>query len=321
MSAISPTAVGANYADSDLERLKGSEPKTPEEHKLRLRKAAEEFESLFMYQMLKSMRKTIGENSLAKGTPMASGMGKDAFMDMFDVHLARRMVNGDKGSIADILYNRLLKTIEPAADPGEMELGPLRPIDDNAPIRIQRPDLPMEQPGRRPIPLDGPGLEPMPIRDPESRPTPPPSSVRERYGAIIDEAALEHDVDSALITAVIEKESGGNPKAVSRAGAKGLMQLMDSTASDLGVDQVFDERENIMSGTRYLRSMLIRFNGDVRLALAAYNAGPGTVERYGDIPPYKETQNYVKEVLDTAAENGMRIDPAALKLGPTGADN
>ena len=114
---------------------------------------------------------------------------------------------------------------------------------------------------------------------------------------IIKDKADKYNLDEILIKAVIKAESGFNPNAVSKAGASGLMQLMPGTARGLGVEDIFDVEQNIEGGAKYLRGMLDRFDGDKSLALAAYNAGPNAVKRYGGIPPYQETQNYVKRVL------------------------
>jgi hypothetical protein len=116
--------------------------------------------------------------------------------------------------------------------------------------------------------------------------------------AMIGRVAAKHGVPDWLVRNVVKAESGGNPIAKSPVGAMGLMQLMPGTAAELGVSDPFNPAENLDGGTRYLRQMLDRFDGDVAKAVAAYNAGPGAVEKHGGIPPYAETQAYVKRVLD-----------------------
>lgn len=118
------------------------------------------------------------------------------------------------------------------------------------------------------------------------------------YAPIIQDAARRHNLPLELLCGVILQESGGNPRAKSHAGAKGLMQLMDGTARRFGVRNSFDPSQNIEGGSRYLRFLLDRFGNNVELALAAYNAGERNVEKYGNrIPPFRETQNYVPNVL------------------------
>jgi soluble lytic murein transglycosylase-like protein len=119
----------------------------------------------------------------------------------------------------------------------------------------------------------------------------------EEYEQIINTCAHEFGVDKSLVKAVIHAESGYDPNAVSSKGAAGLMQLMPKTAQGLKVHDSFNPSENIRGGVRYLRFLLDTFRGDVKLALAAYNAGMGNVAKYGGIPPYAETRNYVSKVL------------------------
>jgi hypothetical protein len=117
------------------------------------------------------------------------------------------------------------------------------------------------------------------------------------YSGYVHKAATKYDLEPELIKAVIKTESNGNHKAVSRKGAMGLMQLMPSTANDMNVSNPFNPEENIEGGARYLKHLLERFGGNLTLALAAYNSGPGTVEKYGSVPPILETREYVKKVF------------------------
>jgi soluble lytic murein transglycosylase-like protein len=126
--------------------------------------------------------------------------------------------------------------------------------------------------------------------------------------SVITEAAQQHGVDPRLLAAVARRESAFNVKAVSPVGACGLMQLMPATARFLGVTDVFDARQNVGGGARYLRTLLDTFNGDLDLTLAAYNAGPGAVRKYNGIPPYRETQAYVVAVRSTY-EASLRNSP------------
>jgi soluble lytic murein transglycosylase-like protein len=121
------------------------------------------------------------------------------------------------------------------------------------------------------------------------------------YGAEITAAAQRNGLDPALLAGLVKQESGFNPNAGSPAGAQGLCQLMPGTARGLGVTDLHDPVQSIEGGAKYLAQQLKTFNGDVARALAAYNAGPGAVQRYGGVPPYAETQNYVRAVQANAA--------------------
>jgi soluble lytic murein transglycosylase-like protein len=145
--------------------------------------------------------------------------------------------------------------------------------------------------------------------EPEDRfPAPPPANVDfgVRYASLIHASAQKHGVDANLIAHVIAAESNFDPKAVSRKRALGLMQLLPETALRYAVANVFDPAQNIEAGTHYLKDLLTRYGGNLRFALAAYNAGPETVDRYGGVPPFPETQSYVRQVMANLVPQTIR---------------
>jgi soluble lytic murein transglycosylase-like protein len=165
--------------------------------------------------------------------------------------------------------------------------------------------------------------------EPEDVFTPPKHDdpVKAPFGELIEAASAQYHVDADLITSVIAAESNFDPKAISRRNARGLMQLLPETAARLGVREIFDPKENIDAGTRYLGELLKLYNQDLVLALAAYNAGPEKIQKFGKVPPYAETISYVRRIRrdlesrKSAAEakpspsNKSPSDPAAIRTG------
>ena len=139
------------------------------------------------------------------------------------------------------------------------------------------------------------------------------------YNHIISGNSKRYNIEPSIIKAVITAESNWQPAAVSAKGAIGLMQLMPSTISDMRVEDPYDPEDNIEGGTKYLRFLLDMFKGDLKLALAAYNAGPGTVTKHGGIPPIKETRNYVRQVL--SLHNGVSKSDASSRISKVTYDD
>ncbi|MDZ7338317.1 MAG: transglycosylase SLT domain-containing protein [candidate division KSB1 bacterium] len=251
--------MGRNEQTVSIEQIQQSVATAPAdraEQEKRLRHVCQEFESLFIAHLLKTMRECSAEEGL-----FGEGLGGDVYQSLFEAEVARKIAQTKGLGIADILYRNLVQQTGQQVPPVQKEPAPSQSV----PGRISR------------------------------------------YDAFIREACEQYSVPVHVVYAVIEQESAGNPHAVSAKKAKGLMQLMDHTARELGVRNVFDVRENIAAGVRYLRQMLDRFGGDLKRALAAYNAGPGAVERHNGVPPYAETQRFVERVLAAAEQYGSRL--------------
>jgi len=242
-----------------------------EQQKAKLKVAAKDFESVFMQYMLKSMQQT---EKIGGEDDDGQSYGKDIMSGLFNTELAKYITNNSNLGIGNILYKQL------TGEDMDYELTG----KSNAASKLLESLLPSDRIQQRVL---------QKINAYSS------GSVLEnvgKYSDIINEASGTYDVEPNLIKSVIAAESGGQADSLSSKNAKGLMQLLDTTAKEVGVNNIFDPRENIMGGTKYLKNLIDRFSGDVDKALASYNAGAAIVEQYGGIPPFNETQNYVKRV-------------------------
>jgi soluble lytic murein transglycosylase-like protein len=285
--------------------------------KLKLEKAVREFESVFVGYVLKGMR-----NTIEKADNTNDGFGSDLLAGMFDMELAKHVSQSSNIGVARMLYKTMTGEELPHRSPlpahsaiahdaaqkreGVRDAAKPKPARETTTGAV-RYDFSFlnRQPRQEPLEFLLPKAA---VRDAVavataknvSRQASMPKSLAARlnsYSNYIAEAANRHGVSENLIRAVIATESHGNEKARSHKNAKGLMQLIDSTAAAMGVKDVWDPRQNIMGGTKYLAQLLGQFDGNERLALAGYNAGPANVVKHGGVPPFRETKQYVARVM------------------------
>ncbi len=252
----------------------------------KLQKACKDFEAIFISFMLKSMRKASEESDLFGG-----GLGNDIYKEMFDGKLAEEMSRTSQFKIGDLLFNQYASLVT-----GQKGVEAGKGLDTSI---IRQPEIKQME-----IKPDMTVVEPM-LTEISGRGVqsggakPIDHDTLSRFDHIINQAAEKYELEPKLIKAVIKHESAGDPRAVSGKGAKGLMQLIDSTAAMVGVQDPFNPVQNIMGGAKYLSMLMKRFGGDLQKALASYNAGPSMVERYDGIPPFPETRNYVRKVMSS----------------------
>jgi Rod binding domain-containing protein len=260
MNGILPSGSTASAAGS----VKGAGAATAKD-------AARQFEALFASMMVHSMRK--GVEQLDNNSFMPTSTGEKIFTDMLDDQYGNLLAKNGTLGLADVILKQIDKT---GGSPASLSM--LKGLSTTQPWMLDNKFVPSTSTAAGSVvPETGSGLS--------------------QWQQIIQEASSKYGVDKSLISAVIAQESAGNRFAVSNKGAKGLMQLTDSTARDMGVSSVFQPTQNIMGGTKYLKKLLDKYNGNETLALASYNAGPAAVDKYNGIPPFEETQRYVGNVL------------------------
>ena len=267
----------------------GDIDKTVEAKKLRLKKATREFESFFYLHVLKAMRSTIPKSGL-----LEEGLGGDVYNSMFDMELSKKMAGGSSQSLADVLYRSLERHVVGSDGDNTPKIQTEIDFKSRNFLRSISPDKQYDYKSAEP----NAAIETPQMPFAGSRPAIKSDPILHEFGSVIEAVSRKYELNPKLVFSVIKVESNGNPEAISSKGAKGLMQLTDGTATEMGVIDSLDPRQNIEGGARYLRQLLNKYDGDLRLTLAAYNAGPGAVSKYNGVPPYSETKRYIEKVLE-----------------------
>jgi Rod binding domain-containing protein len=265
--------------------------------KAKIADATKEFEGLLTSMMLKSMTKT------TNGMFGSGSYGGDDFDMIFQNQIASFISQKKDLGIADILYKKItgenMNGSLGKSNDNSLNINKVNGINTDSSLKkaaeIKKNIKPNETNEVKPYKKLNIKLNPK--TSPSISPSTQAIDRLNLYNNIIDKASSLYGVDKNVIKSVILTESAAKEKAQSSAKAKGLMQLIDSTANDMGVKNIWDPQQNIYGGTKYLAEMLRKYNGNLKLALASYNAGPKNVDKYGGIPPFEETKNYVKRVV------------------------
>lgn len=260
---------------SNFENTKIGKKELTNEEKIKVKDAAKRFESLFMYLVLKEMRKAMLDSF--ENEEQRMDFGGNILGDLGYMELTNQYAKSGSGiGIANLIYKHLTgENLGNRVENLNLKGANSKSINLNKPISYSKSTARASNTS---------------IKSPNKQ------DRLSNYEEYIIDAAKKYQLKPELIKSVILAESNANQYVVSKAGAKGLMQLLDSTASYLGVNNPFEPKQNILGGSRYLKQLLDTFEGNLDLALAAYNAGPGNVYKYSGVPPFPETRAYVARV-------------------------
>ncbi|GAB5466266.1 MAG: hypothetical protein Kapaf2KO_17020 [Candidatus Kapaibacteriales bacterium] len=255
-------------------------PKMPLAKKYQMENVSRGFESIFVHMMYKQMKQSMLSDSESEGMTF----GKDTLDGYSDMAFAEQLSSTGRGiGIAEKVYEFLT---------GEKDMPSLSKSNNINELENEK--------SRAEFDIISSALDKKIVIEPESS--------HSDLKNLSSKAADKYNLPVGLLNAIIQTESSWNPNSISKAGAKGLMQLMDPTAAELGVSNSFDPKENIDAGARYFKSLLDRFKGDYKIALAAYNSGIGNVEKYNGIPPFKETSDYLIKISQLFDLDSVRED-------------